>query len=288
MNRANRYLKSLGSNYLLLVINVIYTLASVPVALHFLTKEEFGVWIVIGQISTYLAMIDLGKSYASIRLLIDHKDSPNGGAYGSLIKCTMLVQFIQAPIIFLAGAWTKGRIQWHPINDWLLAFWFILSILSTAHNTLVSTKRVQAAKFIYFIEGAVFIAASIVILPRAGIPGMLSCSIICTAAFTLAYGARRVAELARLSPWRILFEWLGPAPRFMVMTLPIGIVLGLLTRHSQIWRLAGCVAPLMLLGAFVAGRYCVPRDIAAEFVSHLPRWSRRPAGVLLGRGAVDG
>src|SRR4051794_34670983 len=104
MSRANRYLTSLGSNYLLLLINAAYTLAAVPIALHHLSQEEFGVWIVVAQISGYLAMIDLGTGDAGVRLLIDHKDSPNDGAYGSLIKTAMLAQSAQGAIIFMVGA----------------------------------------------------------------------------------------------------------------------------------------------------------------------------------------
>ena len=510
MKRANRYLKSLGSNYLLLLFNILYTIASVPVALHYLTEEEFGVWIVVSQIAGYLAMIDLGTSAAGIRLLVDHKDSPNAGTYGSLIKAAMAAQSIQAAAImtvsfalmpFLAGwlklpsplvgifnilwlwnaglvsvnfigrisvqllsahqrldvvnyslaagivasfaamlllftlgfgiysfpigqtlsvlvvvlwttaaawrlrlfpsywgpvtksalhdlfgfgsevflvtlggqmingsqvflvtrllgieaaavwsvmtkvftlltqlvtrligvatpafsemfvrgendllcrryrsvfelsvlascyfgliiafgniafvdVWTKGRIQWHPVNDWLLAVWFILLIQSTCHNAMVvSTKRVQAAKFVYLFEGAAFITASVAILPRFGIPGMLVCSIVCTVLFTLAYGARRVAQLFELPARDIALKWLAPATRLMAIMLPIGFVLALFAREPSALRLAGCVMPLGIIAAVLAMRWCVSRDLAVEIISHLPEPLRRPANILFG------
>jgi O-antigen/teichoic acid export membrane protein len=510
MKRANRYLKSLGSNYLLLGINAVYTLACVPVALHYLSKEEFGVWIVVSQISGYMAMIDLGTSAAGIRLLIDHKDSPDDGAYGGLIKAAMLAQSIQAVVILAAGValvpllagwlkipeplvrnfnllwlwqigllafnflarisvqllsahqrldvvnysqaagiilnfavmlllfrmgfglfsfalgqtianvvivawtivasiqlklfpsmrgpitraglrnlfgfgsevflitlgaqflsgsqtflltrllglevaavwstmtklftlltllvgrvitaaapafsemlvrgerdrlyrryrsmfglsllascyfglligfgnsafvdiWTKGQIHWEPVNDWLIAVWFILLIASASHNGLVvSAKQVRAAKFIYFVEGAVFITLSIPMLRRAGIPGMLVCSIVCATLFTVAYGTWRAARLFDVPVREIAFRWFAPAARLLAVVLPFGMLLALLTQSSSALRLGGCVVPVGIIAALVAVRFCIPHDLMAEFIAHLPAWLRRPANIVVG------
>ena len=510
MSRTARYFKSLGSNYLLLFAGTLYTLASVPIALRYLGTEEFGVWIATCQIAGFLLMIDLGTSSAGIRLLIDHKDTPNSGPYGSLIKATVAVQSAQALIILLVGiglvpvlagwlkvpgplihsfnvlwlwqigllafnfpvriaaqllnahqrldvvnysqlagvgasfagmlgafalnagiysfafgqtlsalvvvvwtivaslrlrlfpvtwgpltrnafhnlfgfgsevflvtlgtqfinasqtfllsrllgfeavsiwsvmtklfslltqlvwriigvamlafsemlvreeheslwrryrsifdiavlascfcgvligfgnsafvdVWTHGRIHWNPLNDWLLALWFVLLTQVCAHNGLIlSTKRLQAVKFIYFFEGAIFIAASLLVIPRAGISGMLICSIICTSLFTLTYGTRRVAALLQSSGWKMAFGWLAPAVRFISIVLPIGVALALLTTGSPMLRLLGCVLPLSLLGALIAVRFCLSTDLRLEIISRVPRWSRHPVELIIG------
>ena len=512
MARAKNFLRGLGSGYLLLGCNALFMLVSVPLVLHYLGQERAGLWAVVSQMATYLAMIDLGTTGAGIRLLVDHKDTRGDKAYGSLIKSMVFTQFIQAALILALGfgsagllqsllkippelgadfgtlwlwqvvilatnfafrvgsqiltahqrldianyiqlaalivnflvlvaafqagfkiysfvfaqgfstlvllgwlllacwrlklfpqpgawgsisrphlknlfrfgsdvflvslgqqfiissqtilltrlqgleaawnwsvltklfglmtqlvwrsigmampafsemlvrgenqllarryrsafelsvlascffgvliavgnsafvdLWMKHRIHWSPINDWLLALWFVLLAQGLSHNTLVVvTKRVQALKYVYFLEGAVFIVASVIVIPRAGVSGLLVCSILATSCFTLAYGTWRVARLLHTSAREIVFAWLRPAGRFLIVVGPVAILVTLLTPDSSLVRLAGGVVPLAILSAVVALRWCVPRAVMAEFISHLPAGSRRLAGLMAG------
>ncbi len=103
MSRFKKFTRSLASGYLLLGTNIVYTLGSVPIALHYLSKEQFGLWAVVMQVSGYLQLIDLGMAGSISRILIDHKDSPANGVYGSVIKTGLLVLALQGLIIALAG-----------------------------------------------------------------------------------------------------------------------------------------------------------------------------------------
>lgn len=116
MSRSRHFVRGLGSSYLSLVLNAFYTLGSVPVALHYLGNDEFAIWAVVVQVSTYLMLVDLGTTSSGIRLLMDHKDTPRDGQYGSLIKTATLTQGVQALLIWLAGYFTLP---------------FILSVLKT-------------------------------------------------------------------------------------------------------------------------------------------------------------
>ena len=62
MSRARRFIRNVTSGYLLLLASMFYVFASVPLALKFLSKEEFGLWMLMTQITGYLALIDLGTS----------------------------------------------------------------------------------------------------------------------------------------------------------------------------------------------------------------------------------
>ena len=55
MSRFKRFTHSLLSGYVLLGANILYTFASVPLALHYLSKKEIGLWGVVTQIAGYLA-----------------------------------------------------------------------------------------------------------------------------------------------------------------------------------------------------------------------------------------
>jgi O-antigen/teichoic acid export membrane protein len=84
--------------------NTIYTLASVPLALHYLPRKAFGLWALVMQVTSYLMLIDLGMSASICRILIDHKDNQETGAYGSIIKTGCLVLTLQGLIILVLGA----------------------------------------------------------------------------------------------------------------------------------------------------------------------------------------
>jgi len=103
MSRFRRIIHGAASGYGLLVAASIYSLASVPLALHYLSKERFGLWAVMSIIGNYLSQIDLGMSGAVSRMLVDQKDHPESGNYGSLIKTGWLVSFVQGMIILGFG-----------------------------------------------------------------------------------------------------------------------------------------------------------------------------------------
>jgi len=104
MSRARKFTRSLISGYLLLGVNVVYTFASIPLALVYLSKKELGLWGVVTQVAGYLVLIDLGMAGSISRILIDHKDSPQDGTYGSIIKTGALVLVVQGAIIAIVGA----------------------------------------------------------------------------------------------------------------------------------------------------------------------------------------
>ncbi len=103
MSRLKKFTRSLLSGYVTLGANIFYTLASVPLALHYLSKAEFGLWALVSSISGYIALIDLGMSSSVARILIDHKDDRRDGAYGGVIQVGALVGLVQGAIVVVAG-----------------------------------------------------------------------------------------------------------------------------------------------------------------------------------------
>lgn len=103
MSRFRRVIYSVASGYMVLCATAIYALASVPLALHYLSKERFALWALMTSISGYLSLIDFGMSSSVARLLIDHKDKKASGAYGGMTKTGWLVLVIQGGIIGFAG-----------------------------------------------------------------------------------------------------------------------------------------------------------------------------------------
>ena len=103
MSRLKKFTRSLLAGYLMLGANIFYTLASVKLAWHYLGTAEFGLWALVSSIGGYLALIDLGMAGSVARILIDHKDERQNGAYGSVIKTGALVGVVQGAIVVLVG-----------------------------------------------------------------------------------------------------------------------------------------------------------------------------------------
>ena len=101
MSRLKNFSRNLATSYLQLGVNVIYSLVSVPLILHWLPKAEFGLWAVLVQMMSYITLIDLGINQAIARFLVDHKDQRAHGGYGSLIKTSVLVSLTQGGLILV-------------------------------------------------------------------------------------------------------------------------------------------------------------------------------------------
>jgi O-antigen/teichoic acid export membrane protein len=101
--RSTSFARGLGAGYLATAINIAYTAASVPLALHYLGKDQFGLWSLSQQIVGYLILLDLGVTSAVSRFIADHKDDVNGGDYGRLLLTGAIVFAIQGALIVIVG-----------------------------------------------------------------------------------------------------------------------------------------------------------------------------------------
>jgi O-antigen/teichoic acid export membrane protein len=101
MSRLKNFSRNLATSYLQLGVNVIYSLVSIPLILHWLPRTEFGLWVVLVQLMGYVSLLDLGMTGAVARLLVEHKDERANGNYGSFIKTAVFVSFTQGVIILI-------------------------------------------------------------------------------------------------------------------------------------------------------------------------------------------
>jgi O-antigen/teichoic acid export membrane protein len=105
MSRLKKFTHSLLSGYLLQGANVFYTLASVSLALHYLSVKEFGLWTLVTTIANFnQVFMDLGMSGSLSRILIDHKDDRNSTNYGSIIQTGVLVLLVQGFLMAVVGS----------------------------------------------------------------------------------------------------------------------------------------------------------------------------------------
>ena len=128
MSRLKRFTHSLASGYLSLGVNVVYTLASVPLALYYLSRAEFGLWAVVMQLALNLQLlVDLGMSGAVSRILIDHKDEKTATGYGTVIQTGVLAMLVQGGLVALIGGVASLWLpQWMNVAP---EFWRVFRVL---------------------------------------------------------------------------------------------------------------------------------------------------------------
>ena len=103
MNRLRQFTRGVSSSWLATLATVIYSLLSVPLALRYLSVDEFGLFVLLLQLAAHFTLIEIGMSAATARILIDHKDHRDGKAYGSIILTGFLAFAIQGLVILIVG-----------------------------------------------------------------------------------------------------------------------------------------------------------------------------------------
>jgi O-antigen/teichoic acid export membrane protein len=144
--RSKRFITGVLTGYGTIASNIIFTMTSIPLALHYLDKEQFGLWALALQVNGYLSIIDLGMSGAVSRFIADFKDNVNGGAYGSHLLTGAIVFLIQGLLIAVTGfafSWFAPSlfdIPAHLATDFrhLLLFLCSISAIAVSLRSLVS------------------------------------------------------------------------------------------------------------------------------------------------------
>ncbi|MDB6149628.1 MAG: polysaccharide biosynthesis protein, partial [Chthoniobacter sp.] len=167
MSRLKNFARGVVSGYVQMAANILFTMASVPLALHYLSKEEFGIWALVTQIAGYLALIDLGMAVSVGRILADYKDDRDGGSYGAVLKCGQIVFSLQAALIgavsFALAPWLAELFAIGPTlrgdfiflvraQGFVTAFYFVTKVLSApfwCHQRHDVTNYSAAAGFAF-------------------------------------------------------------------------------------------------------------------------------------------
>jgi O-antigen/teichoic acid export membrane protein len=176
-------------------------------------------------------------------------------------------------IVVWTGISKKTPLAWPSSNDMLLALWMILMGILHCHNTFVLvTKRIGFMRYIYFLEGMVFVCAAVVAAKYFGLAGMIVCSIVCSALFSGAYGIWRLSDYFKLPLREVGFKWLEPMCYVLLLFGPVAFLVWLATRgiESSAIRLAIHVLACALIGLPVLLRLGVPAGLRRELLQRAP------------------
>lgn len=101
--RASKAARNSVASYIAFVSTTATGLISIPLVIHFLTKEELGLWAVITAISGYLNFMELGLGFATGRKMADAivaKDKPEIDRWWTLTRVVLAVQGV---IVIMMG-----------------------------------------------------------------------------------------------------------------------------------------------------------------------------------------
>jgi len=120
------------------------------------------------------------------------------------------VSFVLCNSLFIP-LWTHGKIQWPVTNDVLLGIWMIVLAVLHCHNSFVLlTKKIGFLRWVYFVEGIVFVTLSLLVARRGGLPAIIACSIVCSILFSGAYGVRRISRYFNSPSAKSVWTGSGP------------------------------------------------------------------------------
>lgn len=105
MARLKNFFLNVSGGYFQIFCNVAYSLLSVPLILHYLPTRQLGLWATIGQVTTYLSLVDLGMTAAFARLLIDQQGSHSRNHYLALVSTSFWISAVQGIGIAALGWW---------------------------------------------------------------------------------------------------------------------------------------------------------------------------------------
>jgi O-antigen/teichoic acid export membrane protein len=188
---------------------------------------------------------------------------------------------------FFVAVWTTRNITWAPLYDVLLGTWIFLSALQMPHcNFVFITKEIGRMRYLYFVEGCIFIALSLGLGYRWGIPGIIACSDICILLFSWQFGIRRSCAYFKASFREVAFQWVRPSLKLAAALVPLALILWIATSGCPIfWRLVIHSLILISVGGPLFLRLGLPPEMAQEAGTRLPRPAARLLGKLLSRPA---
>jgi hypothetical protein len=145
--------------------------------------------------------------------------------------------------------WTSGRISWLPRDDFLLGLVLFVTSIARCHAELAGvTRNVGKMKFIYFAEGAAFVALAIVLGNRFGFSGLLSASIVCGVGITGMYALVRTATFFQRMPTEVAV-WVARPASLLIVVGTLASCVPLLSEATPIGRVGFGVGALLLIVA---------------------------------------
>jgi O-antigen/teichoic acid export membrane protein len=169
---------------------------------------------------------------------------------------------------------SHGKLFWSPLNDILLGTWMVVSAVQHCHNVFVLlTKKIGFMRYVFFVEGLVFVTAALFVARRGGLPAMILCSIVCSTVFSGAYGIWRISRYFSLPIREVALTWLAPMTRVLLLFTPVAVATWWASQHLEhpMSRLALNASIGGSVGLFLFLRYGLSLELQTELLQRAPK-----------------
>ena len=262
----------LGATQLIIVSNFLglEAAATYVVCTRTFTLAQQGVWKVfdfsVAALSEMVARGEREKLRARFRDVLVLS--------GSLGVATAVIFAACNPAF--VSLWTKGRVAWPPLNDWLLGGVLVAYTVNRVHGGLAwVAKSVRQMRYVFLAEGLVFVACGAAVAGPFGLPGVLIASIVCDFAISGTFGLARSATFLEVAPRVIVWDWLRPPARFLFLFTPVALGFWWVTRGlPPVERLLANAGVLGAIGAVLFWFFGLTRELQVELCG---MWTGRRA-----------
>ena len=196
--------------------------------------------------------------------------------YANLLSVSMALAGVAAVVYpacnsHFVAVWTNGKIHWPFWNDILLAALILAVVfIHMSCSFVLLTKKIAGMRYIYFVEGLVFVIAGSVLVKWGGVPAMVAVSIVCSVVFSGLYGLRHGNRYFDFRFPELEKQWFLPLAKEIMALAPVAIVLCWATRSLPAQaRFLIHGGMLTLLGAFVFFRFGTPAEVRSEIQSRV-------------------
>jgi O-antigen/teichoic acid export membrane protein len=103
MTRTRRAMMGVITNYASAAVMAVAGFVLVPIVLHFLGREDYGLWATIGQILGYLALLDLGMANAVVRRTARMREHGDIDGINRMVSTSLALYCLLGFIFLVAG-----------------------------------------------------------------------------------------------------------------------------------------------------------------------------------------
>jgi hypothetical protein len=165
-----------------------------------------------------------------------------------------------------------------------LGIWLIILVQVGCHVGLVLvSKQVEWIRYVYFVEGAIFVVLASLAAPRGGLPAIVVVSILCSLGFSYLRGLRHTVFFLGFSMREIAVDWLTPMARIILFLTPAALLAGWAFRPLTTFpKLLAAGLPVGAYGSFLLLRYGIPDSLKGDVVKHAPKMFSSWLGRVIG------
>lgn len=172
-------------------------------------------------------------------------------------------------------AWAGENLAWHGINNALLAGLVYINCVLRCHTDLILvSKRIQAYRYLNFIEGILFIVLAVWASELVGFPGVLLAALACALLLRGSYAVWRSSRYFNLPMRFFAATWLARSIAAALLLIPFVIAAPYMTSflHNPWLQLGASIAWCGLPGIVILAFLALPRDLRLELAGTLSRY----------------